>query len=160
MRRRAFLKSAGGVIGAAGGSLAAPAVVRAQPEIRWRCVSSYPKNLDFLFGAAEDIAKQVAAATDGKFQIRVFAGGEIVPGLQVLDAVQNETVECGHSASYYYVGKDATFAFDSLRPELSNAERLDVLWRWSRTDVRAVPRLQHHSISGGEHRRPDGRLVP
>jgi TRAP-type mannitol/chloroaromatic compound transport system substrate-binding protein len=116
MRRRTFLKSAGVGIGAAGGSLGAPAVVRAQPEIRWRCVSSYPKNLDFLFGAAEDIAKRVAAATDNKFQIRVFAGGEIVPGLQVLDAVQNETVECGHTASYYYVGKDPTFAFDTAIP--------------------------------------------
>ena len=46
----------------------------------------------------------------------MFAGGEIVPGLQVLDAVQNETVERGHSASYYYVGMDAAFAFDTAIP--------------------------------------------
>jgi TRAP-type mannitol/chloroaromatic compound transport system substrate-binding protein len=116
MRRRTFLKSAGVGIAAAGGSIAAPAVVRAQPEIKWRCASSYPKSLDILFGAADEIAKSVAAATDNKFQIRVFAAGEIVPGLQVLDAVQNETVECGHTASYYYVGKDATFAFDTAIP--------------------------------------------
>ena len=62
------------------------------------------------------IANRVAAATDGNFQIRVFASGEIVPGLQVLDAVQNGTVECGHTASYYYVGKDPTFAFDTALP--------------------------------------------
>ena len=61
-------------------------------------------------GGAEFLAKQVAEATDNKFQIRVFAGGEIVPALQVLDAVQNNTVEMGHTASYYYVGKDPTFA--------------------------------------------------
>ena len=54
--------------------------------------------------------------TDNKFQIRVFAGGEIVPPLQVLDAVQNNTVEMGHTASYYYVGKDPTFTFDSTVP--------------------------------------------
>ena len=116
MRRRTFLKSAGAGIAAAGGSIAAPAVVRAQPEFKWRCASSYPKSLDILFGAADEIAKRVAAATDNKFQIRVFAAGEIVPGLQVLDAVQNETVECGHTASYYYVGKDPTFAFDTAIP--------------------------------------------
>ena len=57
------------------------------------------------------MAKAVAEATDNKFQIQIFAGGEIVPGLQVVDAVQNGTVECGHTASYYYFGKDPTFAF-------------------------------------------------
>ncbi len=53
----------------------------------------------------------MAEATDNKFQIQVFAGGEIVPGLQAADAVQNGTVEMCHTASYYYVGKDPTFVF-------------------------------------------------
>ena len=57
------------------------------------------------------LAKQVAEATDNKFQIQIFAGGEIVPGLQALDAASNGTVEMGHTASYYYFGKDPTFAF-------------------------------------------------
>ena len=61
--------------------------------------------------------------TDGKFQIRAFAAGEIVPGLQVLDAVQNGTVEIGHTASYYYVGKDPTFAFDCAIPFGLNARQ-------------------------------------
>jgi TRAP-type mannitol/chloroaromatic compound transport system substrate-binding protein len=52
----------------------------------------------------------VAEITDGKFQIRAFAAGEIVPALQVLDAVQAGTVELGHTATYYYFGKDPTFA--------------------------------------------------
>jgi TRAP-type mannitol/chloroaromatic compound transport system substrate-binding protein len=118
MYRRRFLRTAGlGVAAAGATTIAAPAVLRAElPEIKWRCASSFPKNLDILFGTADEIAKRVAATTDNKFQIRVFAGGEIVPGLQVLDAVQNETVECGHTASYYYVGKDPTFAFDTALP--------------------------------------------
>jgi TRAP-type mannitol/chloroaromatic compound transport system substrate-binding protein len=116
MLRRTFLKTAGAGTAAAAVTVG-PAASRAeQPEVKWRCASSFPKNLDILFGAAEEIAKRVAAATDGKFQIRVFAGGEIVPGLQVLDAVQNGTIECGHTASYYYVGKDPTFAFDTAIP--------------------------------------------
>src|SRR5579884_4291004 len=56
-------------------------------------------------------AVQLAEATDNKFQIQVFAAGEIVPGLAIVDAVQNGTVEIGHTASYYYFGKDPTFAF-------------------------------------------------
>jgi TRAP-type mannitol/chloroaromatic compound transport system substrate-binding protein len=73
--------------------------------------ASWPKSLDTLFGGVELIAKRVSDMTDGKFQIRPFAGGEIVPGLQVLDAVQAGTVEMGHTSSYYYFGKDPAFAF-------------------------------------------------
>ena len=81
------------------------------PELKWRMTASWPKSLDTLFGGAEVLAKAVAEATDNKFQIQVFAGGEIVPGLQALDAAGNGTVEMGHTASYYYFGKDPTFAF-------------------------------------------------
>jgi hypothetical protein len=52
----------------------------------------------------------LAEATDNRFQIQTFAAGEIVPGLQALDAVQNGTVELCHTAAYYYIGKDPTFA--------------------------------------------------
>jgi TRAP-type mannitol/chloroaromatic compound transport system substrate-binding protein len=86
------------------------------PTIRWRLASSFPKSLDTIYGAAETLSKRVAALTGGKFQIRVFAGGELVPGLQVLDAVGNGTAECGHSAGYYYVGKNMALAFDTALP--------------------------------------------
>jgi TRAP-type mannitol/chloroaromatic compound transport system substrate-binding protein len=114
MKRRLFLKAA--AVGGAASTLAAPAIAQSMPEIKWRCASSFPKSLDTIFGAAEIAAKRVAAITDNKFQIRVFAAGEIVPGLQVVDAVQAGTVECGHTANYYYVGKDPTFAFDTAIP--------------------------------------------
>ncbi|KAA0582731.1 TRAP transporter substrate-binding protein [Azospirillum sp. Sh1] len=121
MKRRSFLTSAG--VGVAASTLAAPAIAQTQPEIHWRLASSFPKSLDTIYGAADTIAARVAAATDGKFQIRPFAAGEIVPGLQVLDAVQNGTVECGHTASYYYVGKDPTFTFDATVPFGLNARQ-------------------------------------
>jgi TRAP-type mannitol/chloroaromatic compound transport system substrate-binding protein len=118
MQRRKFLRSAGvgGAAVIASAPLAAPAIAQSMPEIKWRLTSSFPKSLDTIYGAGEFFAQRVAAITDNKFQIRVFAAGEIVPGLQVVDAVQNETVECGHTAAYYYVGKDPTFAFDTAVP--------------------------------------------
>jgi TRAP-type mannitol/chloroaromatic compound transport system substrate-binding protein len=80
------------------------------PEIKWRLAASWPKSLDTLYGACETLSKYVAEATDNKFQIQAFAAGEIVPALQVLDAAQNGTVEMGHTAVYYYIGKDPTWA--------------------------------------------------
>ena len=126
MKRRDFLKVTG--IGAAGAAtLAAPAIAQSMPEIKWRLTASWPKSLDTLWGGVEVMAKLVAEATDNKFQLQTFAGGEIVPGLQVLDAVQNGTVEMGHTASYYYFGKDPTFAFGTAVPFGPN-QRLNQAW--------------------------------
>src|SRR4051794_28684909 len=108
MDRRRLI--AGGAVAAGTAALAAPAIAQSTPEVRWRCASSFPRSLDTIYGAGEHAAKRVAALTDGKFQIRVFQAGELVPGLQVADAVQAGTVECAHTASYYFVGKDPTFA--------------------------------------------------
>src|SRR6266853_2858070 len=123
MRRRSLI--AGGGIGLVGAALAAPAIAQSQPEIKWRLASSFPKSLDTLYGGAEQVSRRVAEATDNKFQIRPFAGGEIVPALQVLDAVQNNTVELGHTASYYYVGKDMTFGLDTTMPFGMNKRQQD-----------------------------------
>jgi len=121
MKRRQFLKTAG--LGVAGTAIAAPAIAQSAPELRWRLTASWPKSLDTLFGACTSLAKFVSEATDGKFQIQVFAAGEIVPGLQVLDAVQNGTVEMGHSAQYYYIGKDPTWALFCASPFNLNARQ-------------------------------------
>jgi TRAP-type mannitol/chloroaromatic compound transport system substrate-binding protein len=112
MKRRDLLKTAG-----AGLLLGAGASARAdKARVRWRLASSFPKSLDTIYGASEKLAQRVSDLTDGKFQIRAFAANEIVPGLQVFDAVSQGTVECGHSAGYYYVGKNMAFAFDTALP--------------------------------------------
>ncbi|PHV04185.1 ABC transporter substrate-binding protein [Janthinobacterium sp. BJB412] len=114
MERRSFLKKS--AVGASAAALAAPALAQVQPAISWRLASSFPKTLDTIFGACDKFVKRVSELTGGKFVIRPFAAGEIVPGLQVLDAVQAGTVEMGHTPSYYYFGKDPTFAFDCAVP--------------------------------------------
>ena len=91
MKRRQFLKTAG--LGAAASTVAAPAIAQSMPDIKWRLTSSFPKSLDTIYGGAEVFSKAVAEATDNKFQIQVFAAGEIVPGLQAQDAVTAGTVE-------------------------------------------------------------------
>jgi len=114
MERRSFIKHAGlaGILAAG----SAPAFAQGAPEVKWRLASSFPRSLDTLFGGADGLAKRVAASTGGKFQIQTFAGGEIVPAFGVVDAVQNATVQCAHTAAYYFFGKDPTFAFGCTIP--------------------------------------------
>src|SRR3989449_1593164 len=127
MKRRDFLKAAG--VGLAASAVAAPAIAQTMPELKWRLTSSFPKSLDTLYGGGEVIAKAVAEATDNKFQIQAFAAGEIVPGLQAADAVTTGAVEMCHTAAYYYVGKDPTFALPCAVPFGPNA-RMQNAWQY------------------------------
>ncbi|HUD88587.1 MAG TPA: twin-arginine translocation signal domain-containing protein, partial [Xanthobacteraceae bacterium] len=126
MKRRDFLKVS--ATGAAVTAVASPAIAQSSPELKWRLTSSFPKSLDTLFGGADVFAKQVAEMTDNKFQIQIFAAGEIVPGLQALDATSNGTVELSHTAAYYYVGKDPTFAIYTSVPFGLNARMQNSWW--------------------------------
>ena len=129
MKRRRFLArgTAGATAGAA--ALAAPNIAGAQgqPRVRWRCPGSFPKSLDTLYGTQEHLAKRVGEMTDGAFQIQVFGPGEVVPALQVLDAVGGGTVECGFTSAYYYLGKDPSLAIATCLPfGLSTKQH----WAW------------------------------
>lgn len=122
MERRLFIRNTGlaGVLAAG----AAPAIVHAQANIRWRLASSFPKSLDTIFGAAEDFSKQVSEMSGGRFQISVHAGGELMPAFGVVDAVQSATVEMAHTAPYYFFGKDPTFAIGCAIPFGLNSRQM------------------------------------
>ncbi len=127
MNRRALV---GAAAAAAPLALATPALAQTQtPEVRWRLTSSFPRNLDVLFGTAEGIARRVGQLTEGRFRITAFPGGEIAPPLAALDAVQNGSVECAHTASYYYVGKEPGFAFFTALPFGLNNRQFTAWWR-------------------------------
>ena len=125
MKRRDFLKRAGG--GAAGvaalGGCAGPEGSGSAgdggiegPRVSWRMQTSFTPNLDLLHGSGTRIAERVATMTGGNFTIRVYGAGEIVPGLQVMDAVMQGTLQCGLTSGYYYIGKHPALAFDTAIP--------------------------------------------
>ncbi len=122
MERRSFVRSAGLASVLAAG--AAPAIVHAQANLRWRLTSSFPKSLDTLFGVADVFAKHVSDMTGGKFQISTHAAGEIVPAFGTVDALQAGTVECANTAPYYYFGKDPTFALGCAIPFGLNSRQM------------------------------------
>ncbi len=115
MKRRQFITQAGLGLAAAGALMGS---VRAEelPSIKWRIASSFPKNLDILFLASTHFAKRMHQLSQGKFEIQAFSAGEIVPGAQVFDAVQQGTVEMGHSATYYVHGKNKALSIDTTLP--------------------------------------------
>jgi len=123
MKRRHFLTAIGA--GASAISIAKPTIAQSMPEIKWRLTTSWPKSLDTLHGACEVFAKRVGEITDNRFQIQVFAAGEIVPGLAVLDAVQNQSVEMGNTAAAYYFGKEAALAFGTALPFGLNTRQME-----------------------------------
>ena len=130
--RRALIAGAG--LAAAGGlstGLAAPAIAQTQPTIRWRLTSSFPKQLDTIYGTAQTFARYVSEATDGKFQIQTFSAGELVGGLQALDAVQSGAVECAHTPIYFYAGKEPALALGTGIPFGLNARQQHSWWHFA-----------------------------
>ena len=121
MDRRSLIKNAGiaGVLAAG----VAPAV-HAQAAVRWRLASSFPKSLDTIFGAADTFSKAVKAMSGGKFEISVHAAGELMPAFGVVDGVQQGSVECAHTAAYYFFGKDETFALGCSIPFGLNSRQM------------------------------------
>jgi len=111
---------------AAAPSAAAPAApaVQTGETIRWRLASSFPKALDTIYGAAEVFAQKVNEMSGGKFTISVHAGGELMPAFGVVDGVQEGTVECAHTAPYYFHGKNEVFAIDTAIPFGLNSRQL------------------------------------
>jgi TRAP-type mannitol/chloroaromatic compound transport system substrate-binding protein len=122
MDRRSLIKNAGiaGVLAAG----VAPAVVHAQAAVRWRLASSFPKALDTIYKAAENLRDQVKAMSGGKFEISVHAAGELMPAFGVVDGVQGGSVEMAHTAPYYFFGKDECFALGCAIPFGLNSRQM------------------------------------
>ena len=142
--RKVVLGAAGAAVAACGGGAgergaSAPAVHTGR-RLRWRLVSSFPRGLDTIFGSAELLAERVASLTGGAFEIRAYPAGEIVPGLQVMDAIQQGTAQLGQTASYYFTGKSEALAFDTCVP-FGLATRQQNAWLDQAGGRQAIDRL-------------------
>jgi len=109
--RRGLIGSAAGMAGA----LTAPQVARAATT-RWRMVTSWPKRLPGPGMSAERVAERIRALSGGRLEIAVSAAGEVVPAFEVLDAVGSGVAEMGHTAAFYWQGKDPAAAFFTTVP--------------------------------------------
>ncbi len=149
MQRRKLLKtSATTLSGVIGASMLNACTIRKEenvrmnnlPKIRWRMATSWPISLDTIYGGAETISQRVNTLSGGNFQIKPYAAGELVPGLEVLDSVQSGSIECGHTASYYYIGKNPAFAFGTSVPFGLTAQQQNA-WLYEDNGLRALNKL-------------------
>ncbi|MFC3608154.1 TRAP transporter substrate-binding protein [Stutzerimonas tarimensis] len=120
MNRRPFLGLAAALLAAlvAGCNDDQPTGQTAEPQetFRWKMVTAWPKNHPGLGIAAERFAERVNAMSNGQLTIRTYAAGELVPAMEVFDAVSRNTAEMGHGASYYWKGKTPTAQFFTSVP--------------------------------------------
>ena len=121
--RRNVLASAVGATAALGTPLPAPAV--AKERLQWNMVTSWPKGLPGLGTGAERLANRIGHLSGGQLTIKIYAAGELVPALQVLDAVSNGTAEMGHDTAYYHIGKMPAAGFFTAVPFGMNAQELN-----------------------------------
>ncbi|TBW36453.1 TRAP transporter substrate-binding protein [Siculibacillus lacustris] len=114
---------------AAAGTLAAPAVVRAETKYNWKMATSWPKNTPGVGVNAQRLADSITAMTGGRLTVQLFAAGELVPAFEVFDAVSSGAAEMGHASPYFWQGKDKAFHFFSGIPfGLFAQEHMGWLW--------------------------------
>lgn len=144
MRRRHFLESGG--LAAAGTTLAAPAI--AQERVRWRMVTTWPKNAPGVGTSAQRLADRIGRMSGGRLEVELFAAGELVPAFEALDAVQQGVAEMSHGASFFWLGKSAalnyfgSIPFGLMKTEIEGwllAGGGDALWRDAMAEFDVLP---------------------
>ena len=101
--RRRFLVTAGGVVAAAAtASITDSPNVIAQPKVQWRMSTTWSPVLDVLQGAAQRLAKIVEETSGGRFQIKVFPGGQIMQPFECFDAASKGTIEAFMGSPQYW----------------------------------------------------------
>ncbi len=152
MKRRQFV---GGLALAAGVTACGKNAATANGErshydqtFEWNMVTSWPPGLPGAGAGADNLARRVARASNGRLKIRVFAGGELVPALEVFTAVSRGTAQMGHDASYYHRGKVPAAQYFTTAPFGLNANEMNAwlyygggleLWRELYAPFNLVP---------------------
>ena len=117
----ALLSSCGGNDSAIGDS----AAVEPQKTYRWKMVTTWPKNFPGLGTAPEKFAEMVDKMSRGRLKVKVYGAGQLVPALEVFDAVSRGTAEMGHGAAYYWKGKAPASVLFATYPFGLNAQELN-----------------------------------
>ena len=92
---------------------------------RWKMITTWPPNFPILGEGCTKFAQWIQEMSGGRMEITVYGGGELVPALEVFDAVSNGAIELGHGAAYYWAGKIPAAQFFSTVPFGMNAQQMN-----------------------------------
>ncbi len=126
MKRRQFLRAAGL---AAGAGIAAPALAQASSGVKWKLTSSFPANLETLYGGAKVFADAAREASDGRIDIEIHPAGEIAGAIDALDAVKDGRADCAQTALHYWWGVEPALIFATGAPFGMNAREQNAFMR-------------------------------
>lgn len=143
MNRRNFLKQTAGATLGATAFLSIKKAYSGEKRFMWRMVTSWPPNFPILQTGAERLAKRVNELSQGRLIIQVYAGGELLPPLGVFDAVSQGNVECGHSASYYWAGKNPALQWFTSIPFGLDAQGINT-WFYQGNGIRLWEEVYSH----------------
>ncbi|WP_444996632.1 TRAP transporter substrate-binding protein [Aliikangiella sp. IMCC44359] len=96
-----------------------------QKTIEWSMVTTWPPGFQGLGTGAEHLAELIGKLSKGRLKVKVYGAGELVPALQVFDAVSSGSVQIGHGASYYWKGKLPAASFFSAVPFGLNSQQMN-----------------------------------
>ena len=148
MKRRDFLKSASAGALVTGGAAMAPGIASAKKKIKWKMVTTWPKNFPGLGTGANNLAKLITEMSGGRLEVKVYGAKELVPAFEVFDAVKRGAAQMGHGAAYYWKGKNEAFQFFSTVPFGLTAQEMNgwllygggmKLWEEAYADFNLVP---------------------
>ena len=89
---------------------------RSFKPVKWKMVTTWPKNFPGLGTGANFLAEQITRMSGGRIEVKVYGAKELVPAFEVFDAVSQGTAQLGHGASYYWKGKSEAAQFFSAVP--------------------------------------------
>ncbi len=116
MDRRNFIKNLGAGSLVAVSATALSTNVSAARKIKWKMVTTWPKNFPGLGTGANNLAKLINEMSGGRMQVKVYGAGELVPAFEIFDAVSSGTAQMGHGSAYYWKGKSEGAQFFSTVP--------------------------------------------
>ncbi|HIE56572.1 MAG TPA: TRAP transporter substrate-binding protein [Chromatiaceae bacterium] len=125
MDRRHFLKKAGAASAVAGAGLGIARVANAKSTIKWKMVTTWPKNFPGLGTGANNLARLITEMSGGRLKVKVYGAKELVPAFEVFDAVSRGTAQMGHASAYYWKGKVPEAQFFSTMPFGMTAQEMN-----------------------------------
>ena len=91
-------------------------IVSRGKKFKWKLALAVPKTLKIWGPGLIHFSKRIKEMSGGRLEINVFGGGELVPPLEIFDAVKNGTIEMGHAAGYYWQGRIPAAVFFTAVP--------------------------------------------